>query len=138
MTAQVTLTGNATRDPELRYTPSGAALVTFGLAVNRRWFNKSKEDWEEDTSFFDVVAWQELAENTAETVSKGMRLTVVGRLEQRTWETEGGEKRSKVEVVADDIGPSLRRARAAVQRSGENRPAESPAVATPDPEEDPF
>lgn len=104
----VTLIGNLTRDPELRYTPAGAAQVSFGLAVNRRWQNRQTNDWEEATSFFNVVAWRDLAENIGECFSKGMRVIVTGRLEQRSWETQDGEKRSVVEVVADEVGPSIR------------------------------
>lgn len=111
-----TLVGNATRDPELRYTPSGASVVTFGLAVNRRWMNRQTNEWEEETSFFDVKAWGTLAENVADSIEKGLRLVVTGRLEQRTWETDDGQKRSKVELIADDIAPSLRWATAQVQR----------------------
>jgi single-strand DNA-binding protein len=104
----VTLVGNVTRDPELRYTAGGAAKVAFGLAVNRRWQNRQTQEWEEQVSFFNVVAWREMAENVAESISKGSRVVVTGRLEQRSWETENGEKRTVVEVNADDIGPSLR------------------------------
>ena len=117
----VTLVGNLTRDPELRYTPAGAATVQFGLAVNRRWQNRQTSEWEEATSFFNVVAWREMAENAGESLTKGSRVIVTGRLEQRSWETPEGEKRSVVEVVADEIGPSLRWATAQVVRN-ERRP----------------
>ncbi|MDQ6947388.1 MAG: single-stranded DNA-binding protein [Actinomycetota bacterium] len=113
----VTLTGNVTRDPELRYTPSGQAVATFGLAVNRRWQNRQTNDWEEQTSFFDVKCWAQMAENVGESVQKGSRVLVSGRLEQRSWETDNGDKRSKVEVVADEIGPSLRWATATVTKN---------------------
>jgi len=112
----VTLVGNVTRDPELRFTPAGQANATFGLAVNRRWQNRQTNEWEEAVSFFDVVCWREMAENAAESLSKGSRVIVTGRLEQRSWEQEG-QKRSKVEVVADEIGPSLRWANAVVTRN---------------------
>ena len=119
----VTLVGNITRDPELRFTPSGQATASFGLAVNRRWQNRTTNEWEEATSFFNVVCWREQAENASESLSKGSRIIVTGRLEQRSWETPDGEKRSVVEVVADEIGPSLRWATAQVvkneRRSGE-------------------
>jgi len=117
----VTLVGNVTRDPELRYTPSGQAVATFGLAVNRRWQNRQSNDWEEQTSFFDVKCWAQMAENVGESVQKGSRVVVSGRLEQRSWETDNGDKRSKVEVIADEIAPSLRWATASVvknERSG--------------------
>jgi single-strand DNA-binding protein len=113
----VTLVGNVTRDPELRYIPSGAAKVVFGLAVNRRWQNKQSQEWEEQVSFFNVVAWREMAENVAESIAKGSRVVVTGRLEQRSWETENGEKRTVVEITADDIGPSLRWATAQITRT---------------------
>lgn len=121
----VTLTGNTTREPEIRYTPGGQPVATFGLAVNRRWRNKQTDEWEEQTSFFDVKAWGQLAENIAESIPRGTRVIVTGRLEQRSWETDNGEKRSKVEVVADEVAPSLRWATAQVQkieRSGGREP----------------
>ena len=92
----VTIVGNATRDPELRFTPSGQAVATFGVAVNRRWQNRQTNEWEEATSFFDVTCWAQMAENVAESVQKGARVVVTGRLDQRSWETDNGEKRSKV------------------------------------------
>ena len=113
----VTLIGNITRDPELRFTPSGAATATFGLAVNRRWQNRQTQEWEEATSFFDVVCWREQAENASESLTRGSRVIVTGRLEQRSWETQEGEKRSKIEIVADEIGPSLRYATAQVTKN---------------------
>lgn len=119
----VTLVGNLTHDPELRYTPAGAATCQFGLAVNRRWQNRQTSEWEEATSFFNVVAWREMAENAGETLTKGARVIVTGRLEQRSWETPDGEKRSVVEVVADEIGPSLRWATAQVVKN-ERRPGD--------------
>lgn len=114
MTSHITMTGNLTRDPELRFTPGGRANCSFGLAVSRR-FQKDGE-WQEVTSFFSVVAWGTTAENAAASLSKGHRAVVVGRLEQREYEAKDGNKRSVVEVVADEIGPSLRWARATVER----------------------
>jgi len=149
----VTITGNATREPELRFTPSGQAVAGFGVAVNRRWQNRQTQEWEESVSFFDVTAWAQLAENAAETVAKGTRVTVTGRLDQRSWETQDGDKRSKVEIVADDIAVSLRWATAEVIRNeradgGGGRPgggaparsaAGSPAGSAPyNPDEEPF
>lgn len=112
----VTVIGNITRDPELRFTASGQATANFGLAVNRRWQNKQTNEWEEAVSFFNVVTWRELAENCAESLRKGSRVFVTGRLEQRSWEQDG-EKRTAVEIVADDAGPSLRWATAQVARN---------------------
>lgn len=112
----VTLVGNVTRDPEVRFTPNGQTVASFGLAVNRRWQNRQTQEWEEQTSFFDIKAWAGLAENIAESITRGTRVIVTGRLEQRSWETDNGDKRSKVEVVADEVAPSLRWATAQVQK----------------------
>jgi len=113
----VTLVGNLTRDPELRFTASGVARALFGIAVNRRWRDRASGEWQEDTSFFNVVCWREMAENVSESLSRGSRVMVTGRLEQRTWETQDGENRSVIEVVADEVGPSLRWATAQVTRN---------------------
>lgn len=110
----VTLVGNITRDPELRYTTGGRGVASFGLAVNRRY--QSNGEWQEQTSFFDVVAWGTLGENVAASMNKGTRAVVYGRLEQRSWENENGEKRTKIEVIADEIGPSLRWAKADIEK----------------------
>ena len=112
-----TIVGNATRDPELRFTPSGQAVASFGVAVNRRWQNRQTQEWEEAVSFFDVTCWGQLAENVAESVQKGTRVVVDGRLDQRSWETEQGDKRSKVEIVADEVAPSLRWATASITKN---------------------
>jgi single-strand DNA-binding protein len=112
----VTVCGNLVRSAELRFTSGGQATCTFGVAVNRRWQNKQTQEWEEAVSFFDVVAWRELAENIAESLDRGDRVVVTGRLEQRTWESPEGEKRSKVEIIADDVAPSLRWATAQVTK----------------------
>jgi single-strand DNA-binding protein len=120
----VTLVGNVTRDPELRFTNTGQANVTFGLAVNRRWQNRQTQEWEEATSFFDVVCWREMAENVSESITRGARIMVAGRLEQRSWETQEGDRRSKVEVVADEIGPSLRWATAQVTKNDRRGPSD--------------
>jgi single-strand DNA-binding protein len=152
----VSVVGNCTRDPELRFTPSGQAVATFGLAVNRRWQNRQTSEWEEATSFFDVTCWQQLAENVSESVQKGTRVMVTGRLDQRSWETQDGDKRSKVEIVADEVAPSLRWATAEItkneRRGGEfgggggggagggssNRPVPNDPPAGYDTDEEPF
>jgi len=121
-----TVTGNLTREPEIRYTRDGQATTLLGLAVNRRWQDRETQQWEEATSFFDVVCWRDLAENVALSLAKGMRVVVTGRLEQRSWETEEGERRTKVEIVAEDVGPSLRFATAEVQRTERRGPAGEP------------
>lgn len=110
----VTLVGNITREPELRFTNGGSGVASFGLAVNRRY--QVNGEWQEKVSFFNVVAWGTLGENAAASLTKGTRIIVNGRLEQRDYETREGEKRNVVEVVADEIGPSLRWARAEVER----------------------
>lgn len=102
-----TITGNLARDPEIRYTREGIATTALGIGVNRRWKEKDSDEWQESTSFFDVVCWRDLAENVALSLTKGMRVVVTGRLEQRSWETEDGDRRFKVEIVADDVAPSL-------------------------------
>ncbi len=149
----VTIVGNVTRDPEMRYTPSGVAKASFGVAVSRRWQNRNTQEWEEQTSFFNVVCWRDMAENVCESIGKGARIVVTGRLEQRSWETESGDKRSVVEIVADDVGPSLRWATAEVKRnerrggfdsgsSGGGARAAAPVASggggTPDEGEEPF
>ncbi len=111
----VTLVGNITKDPELRFTGGGRAIASFGIAVNRRY--QVNNEWQEQTSFFNVVAWGSLGENAAASLTKGTRVMVTGRLEQRSYETQDGEKRSVVEVVADELGPSLRWARAEIERT---------------------
>jgi single-strand DNA-binding protein len=115
----VTLVGNLTRDPELRFTSSGQAVASFGLAVNRR-FQRNGQ-WEENTSFFNITCWSQMAENAATSLGKGSRVLVTGRLEQRSYESQG-EKRSVVEVIADEIGPSLRWATAEVTRNERRTP----------------
>ena len=110
----VTLTGNLTKDPELRYTTGGRGVASFGLAVNRRY--QVNGEWQEQVSFFNMVAWADLGENAAASLHKGNRIVVTGRLEQRSYETREGEKRNVTEVIADDLGPSLRWAQAQVER----------------------
>ena len=109
MTAQVTVVGNLTAEPEIKTTKTGSSVLKVGVAVNRRWKNK-QDEWEEEASFFDVNAWGELAENVAASLSKGSRVLISGRLEQQTLENKEGQKQSKVVLVADDIGVSLRKA----------------------------
>src|SRR3954451_16762871 len=113
----VTVVGNVTRDPELRFTATGQAKANFGIAVNRRWQNRQSQEWEEATSFFNVVCWGDMGENVGETIQKGARILVTGRLEQRSWGTDQGEKRSIIEIVADEVGPSLRWATAEIKKT---------------------
>ena len=103
----ITILGNITRDPELRFTPSGTAVVSFGLAVNRSIQNKKSGEWQTEVDFFNVTAWYKLAENCAESLSKGDRVLVSGRLSQDSWEDKEGQKRSTVKIIASVIAPSL-------------------------------
>ena len=123
----VTLVGNVTRDPELRFTASGQATASFGLAVNRVWNDRQTNERKEAVSFFDVVCWREMAENVSESLQKGARVVVTGRLEQRSWDGQDGERRSKIEVIADECGPSLRWATAQVQKNDRRGPADGAA-----------
>ena len=123
----VTLVGNVTRDPELRFTASGQANASFGVAVNRVWTDRQTNERKEQVSFFDVVCWREMADNACETLTKGARVIITGRLEQRSWEDNEGNRRSKVEIVADDIGPSLRWATAEVAKNDKH--STEPAMA---------
>ena len=113
----ITIVGNITRDPELKFLNSGQAAVRLSIAVNRRWQNRQTQEWEERVSYFEVAGYGALAENAANSLTKGTRVIVSGRLEQRSWETENGEKRSIVEINADEIAPSLRFATAVVTRT---------------------
>jgi single-strand DNA-binding protein len=121
----VTIVGNVTRDPELRFTNTGRGMATFGVAVNRRWQNRQSGEWEEQVSFFNVVAWGDMGENIAGSIHKGDRVIVNGRLEQRSYEPTPGEKRSVVEVIADEVGPSLRWANATVVKAERSQGGES-------------
>ncbi|QIK84725.1 single-stranded DNA-binding protein [Sanguibacter sp. HDW7] len=118
----ITVVGNLTADPELRFTPSGAAVANFTVASTPRAFDRQSNEWKDgDALFLRCSVWREAAENVAETLTKGMRVIVQGRLTQRSYETREGEKRTVVELQVDEIGPSLRYASAKVtraQRSG--------------------
>ncbi len=110
----ITVVGNLTRDPELRFTTGGRGTANFGIAVSRRY--QVNNEWQEQTSFFNIVAWGTLAENAAATLNKGHRVIVTGRLEQRSYDDKEGQKKSIVEIIADEIGPSLRWARAEIEK----------------------
>ena len=120
--ADATLIGNVTLDPELRFSASGVANTKFGLAVNFRRQNRQTQEWEETTSFFDVVCFNQLAENAAESLQKGARIIVTGRIEIRDWEGQDGKKGRSVELIADELGPSLRWANATVVRNDRRGP----------------
>lgn len=143
----VTLVGNLTDDPELRFTAQGAAVANFRIAVSKRIRDPQTNEWKDgDTSFFRVNVWRQLAENVAESLTRGTRVIVTGTLKMRQWETQEGEKRSVVEVEATEVGPSLKWATAKMEKtsrqsggqassSGGGGDWESP---TPVPEEVPF
>ena len=145
----ITLVGNLTRDPEIRFTATGRAVASFGIAVGRRY--QVNGEWQEQTSYFNVTAWGQLGENAAATFTKGTRVVVTGRLEQRECTSREGEKRTAIDVIADELGPSLRWATATVVRTPKqdgqgggatNRPANTgtnPGTeATPFDGEEPF
>jgi len=112
----ITVVGNLTRDPELRYTPTGQAVVKFGIAVNRFYTNRNGERVEQ-TDFFNVNAWRSVAVNVAESLTTGARVLVTGRLQSRNWETEDGQKRSAVEIEAEEVAASLRFATVAITKA---------------------
>lgn len=113
----VTLVGNITDDPELRFTPSGRPVANFTVAVNRR-FKNNDGSWEDKLDgFFRCNCWADMAENVAESLQKGTRVVVTGRLQQRSWEDGDGNRRSAFEIQVDEVGPSLRWATASVQKS---------------------
>jgi single-strand DNA-binding protein len=144
---QITVIGNLTRDPELRYTPTGQAVASFTVASTPRFLDKNTNEWKDgDSLFLNCSVWRQAAENVAESLQRGMRVVVSGRLKQRSYETKEGEKRTVVELEVDDVGPSLRYASAKVTKSnraggggfsggtggtggGSGRPAEDPWAA---------
>ena len=114
---QVTIVGNLTNDPELRFTPSGAAVASFTVASSSRVLDKQTNEWKDgDTVFMRCSVWRQYAENVAESLQRGMRVIVHGRLQQRSYETKEGEKRTVVECQVDDVGPALRYATAKVTK----------------------
>ena len=123
----ITIAGNLVADPELRFTPSGAAVANFRIASTPRTFNKDTNQWEDgDALFLTCNIWRQAAENVAESLSKGMRVIVTGRLKQRSYQTKEGEQRTVFEVEVDEVGPSLKYATASVNRNprdgGQNAP----------------
>jgi single-strand DNA-binding protein len=114
----ITLVGNLTADPELRFTPSGAAVANFTVASTPRTFDRQSNEWRDgDAMFLNCAVWRQAAENVAESLQKGMRVIVQGRLKSRSYETREGEKRTVFEVDVDEIGPALRYATAKVTRT---------------------
>ena len=128
----ITLVGNLTNDPELRFTPSGAAVAKFTVASTPRYMDRQTNEWKDgDTLFLQCQIWRQAAENVAETLTRGVRVIVSGKLKQRSYETKEGEKRTVFEVEVDEVGPSLRNATAKVTKTtkqgggGFSAPAES-------------
>lgn len=114
----ITVVGNLTADPELRFTPSGAAVANFTVASTPRMFDRQTNEWKDgEALFLRCSIWRDAAENVAESLTKGSRVIVSGRLKQRSYETREGEKRTVVELEVDEIGPSLRYATAKVNRA---------------------
>src|SRR5213083_2461098 len=118
----ITVVGNLTADPELRFTPSGAAVASFTVASTPRTFDRTSNEWKDgEALFLRCSIWRQAAENVAESLTRGMRVVAQGRLKQRSYETREGEKRTVIELDVDEIGPSLKYATAKVarvQRSG--------------------
>ena len=135
MAGETTLTvvGNLTNDPELRFTPSGSAVANFTIASTPRTFEQNSKEWKDgETLFLRAAVWKEAAENVAESLTKGMRVIIQGRLKSRSYETKEGEKRTVIELEVDEIGPSLKYANAKVnrtQRTGGNSQQQQPAQA---------
>jgi len=114
---QITVIGNLVADPELRFTSQGQAVASFRVASTPRFFDRQTNDWKDGESLFlSCTVWRQYAENVSESLSKGMRVIVVGRLKQRSFETREGEKRTSFEIDVDDVGPALRTATAKVAR----------------------
>jgi single-strand DNA-binding protein len=114
----ITVVGNLTADPELRFTPSGAAVASFTVASTPRTFDRQTNEWKDgEALFLRCSIWRQAAENVAETLQRGMRVIVQGRLQQRSFETREGEKRTVIEMQVDEVGPSLRYATAKVNRT---------------------
>jgi single-strand DNA-binding protein len=131
----ITIVGNLVDDPELRFTPSGAAVAKFRIASTPRYLDKTTNEWKDgDSLFLSCNVWRQAAENVAESLQRGMRVIVQGRLKQRSYETKEGEKRTVFEVEVDEVGPSLRNATAKVAKTGRgNGPSQASTASTEDP-----
>ncbi len=147
----ITIVGNLTDDPELRFTPQGAAVANFSVAVNQRFFNKETNAWDERLDgFFRVNIWRDYAENVAESLTRGARVLVTGRLRSRSYEDKEGQTRWVTEIEADEVCPTLRWATAKVEKvnrssgagrsggGGDNAWSPPPPTAAPEPDEVPF
>ena len=131
----ITVVGNLTADPELRYTQNGLAVANFTIASTPRNFDRASNEWKDgEALFLRASVWREFAENVASTLTKGSRVIVTGRLKQRSYETKEGEKRTSIELEVDEIGPSLRYATAQITRtSGGGSASRGPAAVTDEP-----
>lgn len=126
----ITLIGNMTSDPELRFVPSGAAVANFTVASTPKVFDKQSQEWkDQETLFMRCNVWREMAESVAESLTKGMRVIVTGRLTSRSWDDKEGTKRTVIELEIDEIGPSLKYATAKVTKAARNNAAGSPGFA---------
>ena len=139
----ITVIGNLTGDPELRFTPSGAAVASFTVASTPRTLDKATNEWKDgEALFLRCSIWRQAAENVAESLQKGMRVIVSGRLQQRSYDTKEGEKRTVIELQVDEIGPSLKYATAKVNRTtrggGNGGFGGSPSGGSGAPSDDPW
>jgi single-strand DNA-binding protein len=136
----MTVVGNLTGEPELRFTANGAAMLTGSIADNRRY--QVNGEWQEETSYINFIAWRELAENAAASLTKGARVVITGRLQQRDWTDKDGNTRKSYDLVVDEIAPSLRWATATVTKTVKSDGSPKPAAQASAPaeyiEEDPF
>jgi single-strand DNA-binding protein len=138
----ITIIGNLTADPDLKYTPTGVAVAKFTVASTPRFYDKQASEWRDgDSLFLSCQAWQQQAENAAESLTKGQRVVVTGRLKQRSYEASDGTRRTVYEVEADDVAPSLRNATAQVTRTQREKPtspqpAGDPWASEPTPQDD--
>lgn len=135
----ITVIGNLTNDPELRFTPSGAAVANFTVASTPRTFDRNSNEWKDgEALFLRCSVWREMAENVAESLTKGMRVILSGNLTQRSYETKEGEKRTVIELDVQEIGPSLKYANAKVNRTQRNSSGNQQQPRTQAPQQDPW
>ena len=135
----ITVVGNLTSDPELRYTQGGLAVANFTIASTPRSFDKASNEWKDDEALFlRASVWREFAEHVAGSLTKGVRVVATGRLKQRSYETKEGEKRTSIEFEVDEIGPSLRYATALVTRAASARGAQAQNGANDGPKSEPW
>lgn len=135
----VTVVGNLTNDPELRFTPSGAAVASFTVATSSRYLDKTTNEWKDgEPTYLRCSVWRQYAENVAESLTKGTRVIVSGKLKQRSYETREGEKRTVMEVEVEDVGPALRYATAKINRVQRSEGGFSTGGAGSEPADDPW